>query len=73
MIKTYTLPNCQICEELKAYMRKNNINFQDINVETNPKALAKMTMEGIEKYPAVEINGVIYTDELSKLKKMVSV
>lgn len=71
MINVYVLPNCQRCEEFKSYMKKNNISFRELNVENNPKALAKMTMEGIDKYPAVEINGKIYNDELNQLKKIV--
>ena len=49
MVKTYTLPNCPMCEELKSYMRNSHINYEEANVESDPRALARMTMEGIEQ------------------------
>ncbi|MBQ9313608.1 MAG: glutaredoxin family protein [Clostridia bacterium] len=73
MIKVYVLPNCQRCEELKMYMKKNNLVYKELNVEKNPKALAKITMEGIEQYPVIEIDGKLYSDDVSRLKKIVSV
>lgn len=73
MIKVYVLTNCQRCEELKSYMRKNNIAFKELNVEQNSKALAKMTMEGLDKYPVIEINGILYSDDVDNLKKIVAV
>mgnify|MGYP004675174911 FL=1 len=72
MVKTYTIPNCPMCEELKSYMRNSHINYEEANVESDPRALARMTMEGIEQYPAVEINGMIYSGDVSELKNIVS-
>lgn len=72
MINAYVLSNCQRCEELKAYMRKNGIAYQELNVESNPRALARMTMEGIDQYPVVEIDGRLYDDDVSALKRIVS-
>lgn len=72
MIKTYTLPNCPMCEELKAYMRNSHISYVEANVESDPKALARMTVEGIDQYPAVEIDGKIYSGNVENLKKIVS-
>lgn len=70
MIKVYILTNCQRCEEIKKYMRKNNIKFSEIDVEKNPRALAKMTIEGIDKYPVLEMNGVLYSGEVNELKRL---
>lgn len=72
MIKLYTLPNCTICEELRSYMRNNHIAYEEANVANNPRALAKMANEGINNFPAVEINGVIYSGNVNELKKIVS-
>lgn len=72
MIKVYVLTNCQRCEDLKIFMRKNNILHQELNVEKNPRALARMTIEGIEQYPIIEINGKLYKDNVEQLKKIVS-
>lgn len=72
MVKTYTLPNCPMCEELKSYMRNSHIAYEEANVESDPKALARMTIEGIEQYPAVEINGTVYSGDVDELKSIVS-
>ena len=72
MIKAYTLQNCPMCEELKSYMKNSHIAYEEANVETDPRALAKMTIEGIEQYPAVEINGTIYAGNVDELKNIVS-
>ena len=71
MIKAYVLTNCQKCEELKSYMRRKGIAFVELNVETNPKALAKMTLAKVENYPAIEINGKIYSYDVGKLKRII--
>lgn len=72
MIKAYVLTNCQRCEELKTYMKKNNILFKELNVEKNTEALARMTMEGLDKYPVLEINGRFYSsDDVNDLKRMI--
>ena len=72
MIKAYVLSNCQRCEELKRFLRKNSIAFQELNVEENPRALAKMEFNGIDMYPTIEINGILYSDEVERLKKIIS-
>jgi len=72
MIKAYVLTNCQRCEELKTFMKKNNIYFEELNVERSPRALARMTMEGMDRYPVIEIDGKLYDDDVSTLKKILS-
>lgn len=70
MIKVYVLSSCQRCEELKSYMKRKSIKFNEIDVEKNPRALAKMTIEGIDKYPVIEIDGRLYSGEVNDLKRM---
>ncbi len=72
MIKVYTLPNCPKCEDLKSYMKKNYIAYREENVEANPRALAKMTYEGINDYPVLEIDGRIYSENVNTLKSIIS-
>lgn len=72
MVKVYTLSNCPMCEELKSYMNNSHISYEEANVESNPRALARMTIEGVEQYPAVELNGQIYPGNVDYLKKIVS-
>ena len=72
MIKTYTMPNCPMCEELKSYMRNSHISYEERNVEEDWKAHAKLRANDIEQMPAVEINGVLYSGDIEELKNIVS-
>ena len=42
MVKAYTMTNCPMCEELKAYMRNSHIAYEEANVDTDPGARAKI-------------------------------
>ena len=44
MIKTYTIPNCPMCEELKSYMKNSHISYEETNVEEDFKARAKLKL-----------------------------
>ena len=70
MIRVYVLPNCPKCEELKRYMRSKKVRFEEINIGKDSKALARMTMRGIDEFPTLEINGVLYTDTVASLKRL---
>lgn len=71
MLRVYIMPNCKRCEELKIFLKNKNIVCEELNVEKNPKALAKMVSNGIEQYPVVEINGRLYDREVNDLKKLI--
>ena len=71
MIKTYTIPNCPMCEELKSYMKNSNISFEETNVEEDFVARAKLVSLDIEQTPAVEVNGKIYAGDVEELKNIV--
>lgn len=73
MIKTYTIPNCPMCEELKAYMKSSHIDYTETNVEEDFRARAKMTSLDIEQMPAVEVNGKIYSGDIEELKNIVRI
>lgn len=63
MIKAYVLSHCPKCEKLKKYLKQHQIPYQEYNVEKDTSALAKMTLEGLNQYPVLEINGRFYTDD----------
>lgn len=71
MLRIYMMPNCKRCEELKIFLREKNIRYEELNVERNARALAKMTANGVEQYPVVEINGRLYNREVNDLKKII--
>ena len=72
MIKTYTMPNCPMCEELKSFMMKSHITYEETNVEEDFRAYAKLTSLDIDQMPAVEINGKFYSGDIEELKNIVS-
>ena len=71
MIKTYTIPNCPMCEELKSYMKLSHIDYTETNVEEDFMARAKMVSLDIEQMPAVEVNGKVYSGDIEELKSIV--
>ena len=73
MIKTYTIPNCPMCEELKSYMKSSHIDYTETNVEEDFMARAKMVSLDIEQMPAIEINGKIYSGDIEELKNIVKI
>ncbi len=72
MIKTYTMPNCPMCEELKSYMKNSHIQFEETNVEEDFMARAKMVSLDIDQMPAVEVNGKVYSGDVNELKNIVT-
>lgn len=72
MIKTYTMPNCPMCEELKGYMKNSHIQFEETNVEEDFMARAKMVSLDIDQMPAVEVNGKVYSGDVNELKNIVT-
>ncbi len=71
MIKAYTMTNCPMCEELKAYMKTNHIAYEEADVDTDHAARAKMVFNDIEQMPAVEVNGKLYSGDVDELKNIV--
>ena len=73
MIKTYTIPNCPMCEELKHYMKDSQIAFEEKNVEEDFMARAKLVSLDIEQMPAVEVNGKVYSGDIDEIKKFIAI
>ena len=71
MVKTYTIPNCPMCEELKLYMKNSHNSYEETNVEEDFRARAKLVSLDIEQMPAVEVNGKVYSGDIEELKNIV--
>ena len=42
MVKIYSTPTCVYCKTLKGYFKKNEVEFEDIDVSKDEKQLQKM-------------------------------
>ena len=60
MVKIYSTTQCPYCKMAKEYFTKNNVDFQDFNVEADDEALAEMVKKsGQLGVPVIDINGTI--------------
>ena len=60
MVKVYSTPGCPYCVTLKEFLNENNIQFEDIDVSKDQKALEKMVQKsGQMGVPVVDIDGQI--------------
>ena len=60
MITIYTTPTCVYCNTLKQYLGEKNIQFQEIDVSQDEKALEKMVqISGQMGVPVIDIDGNI--------------
>ena len=67
MYKIYTLENCPNCEELKANLKVNSITYEEINIDNDFVARAKMIENDLEDLPVVEQNGVLKGGSVQEL------
>jgi len=59
-VKIYTTNTCQYCKMAKGYMDENKIKYQEINVETDQKAVKEMVEKsGQMGVPVLDVNGEI--------------
>jgi glutaredoxin-like YruB-family protein len=60
MTKIYSTPTCVYCKTLKGYLKKNGIEFEDIDISKDEKQLQKMIKDsGQMTVPVVDIDGEI--------------
>ena len=60
MTKIYSTPTCVYCKTLKAYLKKNEREFEEIDVSKDEKQLQKMIKDsGQMGVPVVDIDGEI--------------
>jgi len=59
-VKLYSTPQCPYCYALKEFLKEHNIEFEDIDVSKDEKALKEMVEKsGQMGVPVVEIDGEI--------------
>lgn len=60
MVKLFTTSVCPYCFTLKQFLKKHNIEFEEIDVSQDKKALEEMIKKSDQMgVPVVEINGNI--------------
>jgi glutaredoxin-like YruB-family protein len=60
MTKIYSTPTCVYCKTLKGYLKKNGIDFEDIDISKDEQQLQKMIKDsGQMTVPVVDIDGEI--------------
>lgn len=75
MVKIYSTPTCVYCKTLKGYLKKNKIEFEDIDVSKDEKQLQKMIKEsGQMAVPVVDIDGeVIVGFDKERIDKLLKI
>lgn len=59
-VKVYSTSTCPYCAMAKDFLRRNNIEFEDIDVGINPQAAQEMIdKSGQMGVPVLDINGRI--------------
>ncbi|OIO48135.1 MAG: NrdH-redoxin [Parcubacteria group bacterium CG1_02_40_82] len=60
MVKVYSTPTCPYCHTLKAFLKEKGVEFQDIDVSQDEKALNEMIdKSGQMGVPVSDIDGQI--------------
>ena len=60
-ITIYSKPNCMACNFSKKYLEDKGIEFKEINVFEDDKALAMLRDKGFSEMPVIDVNGEFHT------------
>ena len=62
-VVVYTTSGCTRCGMLKKWLNNKNTNFEEKNLE-NSEVMTDLVMRNfvVQSAPAIEINGIVYTD-----------
>lgn len=59
-VTIYTTPSCPYCARAKQFLRDNNIDFVEVDVNSNQIAMQEMTRKSEQMgVPVLDINGEI--------------
>ncbi|MBI4085324.1 MAG: glutathione S-transferase N-terminal domain-containing protein [Candidatus Liptonbacteria bacterium] len=60
-VKIYTTPSCVYCRMAKEFFKKNNVEFQELNVVQDDKARDEMVKKSRQlAVPVIDVNGEIF-------------
>ena len=73
--KIYSTPTCVYCKTLKGYLKKNGLEFEDIDVSKDEKQLQTMIKaSGQMGVPVVDIDGqVIVGFDKEKIDQLLNI
>lgn len=74
-IKVYSTKGCPICHQLKEFLKSNNLEFQDIDVQADhAKAHEMVEKSGQMGVPVTEVDGqVIVGFDKEKFKEILGI
>lgn len=67
MVKIYTTSSCPRCQALKGIFKEGEVPYEEVNIEEDFVARAKLIENDIYQVPALEINGEIKSGEVEEL------
>ena len=60
MVKVYTTDACSWCVKVKSYLKVKDVEFEELNVQTNMEAREEMVSKSKQMgVPVLDINGTI--------------
>lgn len=62
MIKLYSKTVCPKCVVAKSFFNANNVQFENINIDTNEEGRQKLLDLGFMAVPIVEYNGKYFSN-----------
>ncbi len=71
-VKIYSTPTCPYCKMAKAFLKENNIEFEDVDVSSNQTAAQEMiSKSGQMGVPVLDINGqVVVGFDKARIKQL---
>ena len=75
MVKVYSTPTCVYCKTLKGYLKKNGIEFEDIDISKDEQQLQKMIKDsGQMGVPVIDIDGeIVVSFDKEKIDKLLKI
>jgi glutaredoxin len=71
-IIVYSKNNCPFCDQAKALLKSKNIDFKEVNIETNAAGRDVLIERGLRSVPQV-FDGELLIGGFDKLKEWVSI
>ena len=68
----YSKNNCPFCEQAKALLKSKNIDFKEINIETNAAGRDILVEHGLRSVPQI-FDGELLIGGFDKLKDWVAI
>lgn len=69
MFRIYTTNTCPNCKSLKGILQQNHVDYQEVNIEDDFIARAKLIENDIYQVPVLEVDGNLKVGEVSELAK----